>query len=553
MPTRPPARRLFLALAALLIGARGQSTSAFADELLPADRDVSEVIDHYIGAALEGAGVTPAPGIDDRLFIRRATLDLAGRIPTAAEVQAFLESPEPDKRARLVDDLLASPDYAFHHANWFDAMLLGGERVEKDWLTYLRAAAAEDYRWDEMFRQMMVGEADTEPQRHALTYLKRRADSADDMTNDTSRLFFGVSINCAQCHDHPLVDDWKQDHYFGFKRFFDRTFLTRGDRLAEKYGGEVKFKTVGGVEKTAAFMFLTGAVVEEPPREKSKEELKKEDELIKQAMKEKDAPHPPAPEFSPRAELVKLALTPENAPMLARAMVNRTWARFLGYGIVHPLDQIHSANPPSHPELLDWLTRDFQQHEFRLKRLIRGIVLSEAYARGSEWTGDKEKRPYPYLFAVAQTRVLTPRQYGLSLIVASSSPSQFSPAAKPEDWPARRESLENQSHGLAGQLEWPTEHFQVSVDEALLFSNSERVQNDYLRDSNDKLVGHLKTIEDPAETIRVAFRNVLSREPDESELSAFSAFIESRADRPADALRQIVWALLTSPEMRFNY
>jgi hypothetical protein len=401
-----------------------------------------------------------------------------------------------------------------------------------------------------MFREMIVGDEDAEPEKFALVYLKQRAREADDMTNDTSRLFFGVSVNCAQCHDHPLVDDWKQDHYFGFKSFFDRTYLTKGNRLAEKYSGQVKFKTTEGEDKLAKFMFLTGDVVEEPKAEKSRDEVREEDELVKRAMKDdKFTPKPPA--FSPRAEFVKLALQPENSGMLAQSIANRVWARFMGMGLVHPLDQIHSANPPSHPELFAWLTRDLQTHEYRLKRLVRGIVLSDAYARGSRWTaGDA---PYGDYFAFSPPRVLTPRQYSLSLIVATTSPTQLPLDMKPEDWAKRREGWENQSYSLAGQLEWPSEHFQVSVDEALLFSNGDRVQNDYLRDSPDRLVGHLKEIKDRPEAIRAAFQNVLSREPDAEELAACEAYLAAREDRAVDALRQLVWALVTGPELRFNH
>lgn len=523
-----------------------------AADLLPADREIPAVVDHYINAKLKSSEAQAAPLASDLVILRRTTLDLAGRIPTLAEVEAYLSSTDPDKRTKLVDRLLASPDFAFHHANELEATLMENHAGDREFLAYLQKAAAEDRPWDQMFREIIMGQPDEDPEQHAMTFLKKRASDADQMTNATSRLFFGVAVNCAQCHDHPLVSDWKQDHYYGFKSFFDRTYQTARKTLAEKTYGEMKFKTVEGEEREASFMFLSGAKVEEPERELSKEEKKKADELVKKVMKDKEAPQPPIPDFSPRTELVKLALDEQNSRFFSRNIVNRIWARLMGQGLVTPLDQLHSENPPSHPELLDWLTRDLVEKGYHLKPLIRGIVLSDAYARHSEWTGEGEP-PRNYLFGKAQTRVMTPKQYALSLYIASSSPEKFPLDVKPEDWAKTREGYENAASGLARQMEYPTEHFQVSVDEALYFSNNDRVQSDFLRDSGDKLVGYLKTKENPVEIIRTAFRVTLNREPEPAEMNAFQEYLKQRNDRPVEGIQQITWALLTSPELRFNY
>jgi hypothetical protein len=201
---------------------------------------------------------------------------------------------------------------------------------------------------------------------------------------------------------------------------------------------------------------------------------------------------------------------------------------------------------------LDWLTRDTVEHGYQLKRLIRGIVLSNAYARDSRWTGEGEP-PREYLFGMAQPRVMTPKQYALSLSIASANPENYPLDVKPENWLKTREGLENSASGLSRQMEYPSEHFQVSVSEALYFSNNDRVQGDFLRDSGDKLVGYLKTKPDPEEAIRTAFRVTLNREPEPEEIPAFKQYLNQRTERPADGLGQIVWALLTSPELRFNY
>jgi hypothetical protein len=299
-------------------------------------------------------------------------------------------------------------------------------------------------------------------------------------------------------------------------------------------------------------MFLTGAKVEEPKREVSKEQRKQEEELIKKVMKDKDATPPKPPEFSPRSELVKLALDESNSRFFSRNIVNRLWARYFGRGLVHPLDQLHSENPPSHPELLDWLTRDTVEHGYHLKRLIRGMVLSDAYARDSRWTGEGEPPPDDR-FGQAVARVMTPKQYALSLSIASASPDKYPLEVKPEDWAKTREGLENTANGLSRQMEYPREHFQVSVSEALYFSNNDRVQSDFLRDSGDKLVGYLKSKTDPQEVIRSAFRVTLNREPDAEEIPVFKQYLDQRTERANEGISQIVWALLTSPELRFNY
>ena len=263
----------------------------------------------------------------------------------------------------------------------------------------------------------------------------------------------------------------------------------------------------------------------------------------------------PKPDFSPRAKLVELALQAGNDQFFARAIVNRVWAMYVGRGLVHPLDQMHSSNPSSHPELLDWLARDLIGHQFELRRLVRGIVLSQAYARSSEWSGSTEL-PSADAFAVAQVRPLSPRQYSLSLRMASASPETYKPEAGGDEWQKRRDELERNSEGFANQFELPGENFQVGVDEALLFSNSPQFTDDYLRDSQDRLIGAIKPPadkpQDKAAQITTAYWSTLSRAPSADEISACEQYLGKRAE-PVVGLRQMVWALLTSPELRFNH
>ena len=186
-----------------------------------------------------------------------------------------------------------------------------------------------------------------------------------------------------------------------------------------------------------------------------------------------------------------------------------------------------------------------------MRRLIRGLVASEAYARSSRWEGDEW--PRESLLAVAPVRPLTPMQYAASLHIAAANPDKLSADVQPEEFERRIESLENAARGIAGALDQPGEDFQVSVTEALYFSNNDRVRNDLLRDSGESLVGKLKTLDDDRQVIETAVWSAFGRPPDEEEIAALEAYLRERADRRDESLRQLVWSLLTSSELRFNY
>ncbi len=540
-------RLTFSALALLLAG----TSPAFADELLPSGKPIEEVVDHYIDARLRQQGVTPAPQADDANLVRRLTLDLAGRIPTAAEARAYVASNDSGKRVKLVERLMGSPGFVRHQADAFDVMLMGtGTNRGRSLNDYLTRALKENRPWDRIFRELVLPDERDAAQKGASEFLRSRIMDLDRLTSEVSVVFFGVNVSCAQCHDHPKVDDWKQDHFYGMKAFFNRTF-DNGGFLAERDYGEVRFKTTKGQEKLAKMMFLTGRGVDDPAgtRKPTGEEQRKERELF-EAAKRKRQP-PPAPKFSARAKLVETALQPGQSDFFARAIVNRLWHRVFGHGLVMPLDQMHSANEPSHPELLQWLACDLVEHRYDLRRLVRGLVLSKAYARSSRWEGGPA--PRPNLFAVARLRPLTPMQLATSLRLATADPSSLPASLKPEEFEKRIEQMESSARGFARDFEQPGDDFQVSVIEALLFSNSDRIQRDLLADGGDRLIGRLKQIKDTKELIDVVVRNVLSRASTEEEQRLLGDYLKRRADRPVEACRQMVWALLTGSEFRFNY
>lgn len=494
--------------------------------------------------------VQPVGLIADPHVLRRTTLDLAGRIPTLRELEQFLADDSQQRRTALVDRLLNSADYRFHQANELEALLLGTRGSKSEFLEYLREASAVNRPWSEMFRDMVAGNSE-EKWKGGQYFLLSRIKEVDDMTNDTSKLFFGVSINCAQCHDHPLVADWAQDHYYGMKSFFSRTYATKSNILADKFSGSVKFTTTAGEEKPASFMFLSGKVISEPEDTRTAEQRKADDKQVSKQMKEADVAPLRLPDFRPREQLVRLALDDTEERFFARSIINRLWLRFYGRGLVDPPDQMHSENPASHPELLDWLAADLVQHGFDLKRTIRGMVLSENYLRRSEWSSESDP-PAADLFAVAATRVLSPRQLGLSLVVATSNPDRWSEPQAGEDWDQKRTQLEQQAAHWANQFELPSDYFQVSVDEALLMSNNERLQQDLLRESNDRLMGKLTKLS-PDEAIVTAYRAILTRDPTPRETEICESYLNNYSEEPGTGLRHLVWAMLASPEFRFNH
>ncbi len=517
-----------------------------ADDLLPPTQPIEQAVDHYVILRLQEENVKPAGPADDSTLLRRLMLDLVGRIPTPAETRAFVESTDPDKKVKLVERLLASPAAVRHLATDLDATLMAGYRNSiRDFLT---RALTSGQSWDRIYRALMVPDESNPALKGASDFLQVRVKDQDRLTAEVSSLFFGVNVSCAQCHDHPLVQDWKQDHFYGLKSFLSRTF-DNGGFLGERELGLVKFKTTKGQEKTARMMFLTGKTVADASlREPSGDEIRKDKELFEKHKRTKTPP--PAPKFSARRSLVELSLQPDQRGFFARNIVNRLWYRLFGRGLVMPLDQMHSENPASHPELLDFLARDTAEHGYDLRRLIRGLVLSQTYARASRW--HSSTLPPPYLFAVTRVRPLTPMQLALSLRLATTDTSRVQ-AGKPEEFEKFVEGQESSARGFASLLEQPGEDFQVGVSEALLFSNGDRLSQEFLTDGTDRLIGRMKACKEAREAIHVAVSATLCRGPQADELAVLEKFLKERQDRPVDAYRQLVWALITSAEFRFNH
>ena len=516
-------------------------------QIPPADGAISTVIDHFVEKKLSGRNVIPAPAAPPETRLRRLMLDLHGRIPTMAEMDAFLagNGTQEDWQTR-VDRLIEAKGFDRFQAHELNWLLMDGQGTE--FQKYLDLAASDRKGWDEIFRDVVTGQADPDKRPGVDHFLRQRLSDADKMANDVSVRFFGVNISCAQCHDHPYVKDWTQDTYYGMKSFFSRTF-DNGGFVAEREYGLVTYKTTKNEDKNAGLKFFGGTELVEPASVEPDEDRKKvERQQLEEYKKNKQVP-PPA-KYSRRARLIEAGLAENQEHWFSRAIVNQVWHRFFGYGLVMPLDQMHGENEPSHPELMLWLARDLAAHDYDLRRLIRGIVTSRTWQRDSLWeSGD---RPPLNLFAVSHPRPLVPRQYAVSLKFATSAPETFGAnGLAPEEVEKRIENTERSAAGYERWFERPGENFNVAVEEALFLSNSAEVQSQLF--DGGGLMKSLETLTKPEEQIRLASRAILLREPSADEVSMLSGFLDERGDQPRDALRQMVWAILSSSETRFNY
>lgn len=535
------------ALLALPMGAFGQETPA--PPVRPPVSSPSEAIDYYLDAALKSTGATPAAEASPEVLLRRTTLDLVGRVPTPYERRVYLADPSPHRRQHMVERLMASPEYVEHQADAYNDLLMGFNNGSLH--AYLKTALAQNRPWDGIFQDLVLSQ-----EKNAAPFLKSRVKDHDKLTNDVSVIFFGLNISCAKCHTHPFVTDWTQDRFYGMKSFFNRTF-EHGDWVGEQSFGNVDFKTPAGESKTAALMFFTGALIDEPESKPLDNKAKKAWKAKLEQLKKKKEPAP-APSFSRRAALIDVALRSENQPFLARAIVNQLWKRHFGTGLVDPVDQMHPENPPVLPELLDWLSQDMIREGFDLRRLTQAIVMSEAYGRSSSWEPPSEDvaRPSRHLFAVAELRPLTPMQYAMSLRIGATRPEYFE-AKNEQEHSQKVLQLRNSAKGLARNFDPVVgDDFQISVTEALWMSNSKQAADQLLQDRKESIIQHLAELDSPQAQAEAAHLQVVGVPGPPSAIATIVDFLETGPDDEQarrQRLTHVTWSLLSSAGCRFNY
>ncbi len=350
--------------------------------------DPSAQIDQWIRAKWERQQLDPAARCSDREFVRRLYLDLAGRIPTTTEVNQFLADHDDDRRPRLIDLLLSSEDHVQHFTDLFDALLMGraaehkyAQRREHHWRSYLESVIRDNRPWNDVVAEILLARPQDPDQQGAVWFLYEREDHHQRIAESIAPAFFGLRIECAQCHDHMLADEIKQQHYWGLVAFFNRSKNERtanGPRVAESaIGGFSEFANIFGETSPNLLAFLGAETVHEDRPSKEQQQVDS-DTLYRPAA---DQAEPRVPKFSRRQQFVEHFVR-EN-PLIARALVNRVWAMLMARGLVHPFDQMDSVHAASHPELLDFLTNDFITSGHDIRRLVRAIARSEAYQLAS--------------------------------------------------------------------------------------------------------------------------------------------------------------------------
>jgi len=315
-------------------------------------------IDELVFAKLRRVGMPPSVVCDDATFSRRVSIDIAGRLPTATEAEAFLNSTDPKKRDKLIDRLLASTDYADYFANKWSALLrnkrsnasaMRGNFAFHGWI---RDSLHKNMRYDEFSRSVLAASGDMDRNPAATWY--REVKTMQTQMEDTAQLFLGTRMQCAQCHHHPF-EKWSQKDYYSFSAFFS----TVGRKPGRNPGEEIIYHT----------------------RKVAQTANKKDGGTVK-ATGLGDEPLDLTADDDPRHALVDWLSQPSNK-FFAHTLVNRYWKHFFSRGLVEPEDDMRETNPPVNPELLDGLAQHFIKSSFDMKDLIRTICQSQTYQLSS--------------------------------------------------------------------------------------------------------------------------------------------------------------------------
>lgn len=559
----------------VLVAMMALAGSATSAQDLPLRERVDRLIESACG------GVTAAPATDGE-FVRRVYLDLVGFIPSVDEARDFIDDPSPYKRERLIDDLLARPEHARRMQHVFDEMWMerrpGNSVPRADWGDFLFRAFAANEPYDRIVDRVLAADGTgTAAERAPSKFLLDRQAEPNQVTRDIGRIFLGRDMQCAQCHDHPLIEDYKQQHYYGIVAFLSRVSLytdpaTQQVSMAEKADGDVTFESVfkKGIKHTTGPRLLDGPSLEEPKVEATVTYL------VAPADKVRSVP------AHSRRAMLSNSLTNGSVPSFDRNIANRMWALMMKRGLVQPLDLDHSDNPPSHPELLDLLAGEFRSHGCDLNAFLRELAMTRTYQRSSEPPpGASEDVSEPSHFAVATLKPMSAEQFGWSVMQATGVLENYRKAeesklaANPKlgailgtdaERKARRpwvieqgvyEQLSGAANAFvplfsAGEARSP-DALDSSVHQALFLANGGTVQS-WLAPSGGNLTGRMMQASTPGQAAEDLYLTVLSRRPTPEEKAEVASYLEKAgAEQKPKAVQDLSWALLTSAEFRFQH
>ena len=510
------------------------------DDAFAAARVNQDAVDRSLVDQWKRLNVAPSPAAADASFVRRATIDICGTLPTPDEVGAYVQDSSTDKKLKLINRLLERPEHASYFAlKWADILQNRGgsysSRLQREGTTLLtewvRDSIAENKPYDRFVSEILTATGSQAQNPPTIWY--RTVRTTQDYVESVSQAFLGVRIQCAQCHHHP-AERWSQADYYSFAANFARVGRKGGFADAEVPTSEVIF-------------------------------LKDHGEVVHPRNGDVMSPRPlGGPDFKldryddPRAALAEWMTSPVN-PFFARTMANRMWGHFLGRGIVHPIDDSRSTNPPSNTALLDQLALDFVSSGYDVRRLIRVITMSAAYGVSSEPT--VHNRNDIQSFSRFQLRRLSAEVLldGISQVL--EVPTVF--AGGPGKFPTGTRAIELPDENV------PVNFLDVfgrpgrtsaceceraddpALAQALELVNSTEIQKKLT--AKDGYIARLGNNDEPhTANVREIFLKVFAREPRDNEKNAATEFLRSESDR-VEAYRTLLWSLLATNEFMFNH
>ncbi|MBP89599.1 MAG: S-layer protein [Planctomycetaceae bacterium] len=496
------------------------------------DLPIRNFIDRHLVTKLKQLRVAPASVADDGAFLRRATLQIAGRLPSPAETQAFLASDDSNKREQLIDRLLDSQDYADHFAQKWSDLLRNKRRGQTPRIPgtiafhrWIRNALASNLPYDQFVREIVTATGNVTVNPPAQWYAEVRY--LDRYVDDTAQVFLGLRIGCARCHHHPF-EKFSQDDYFGLAAFFSRVDRKGGAGVAERRADETIFVKATGEVKHP----LTDAVVVARGLDAPAIEL--------------------APYADPRHSLVDWMSDPDNE-YFARAFVNRMWAHFFGRGLVEPIDDMRVTNPASIEPLLDEFAAEFVESKFDMRQVIHTICTSTTYqlsSQANETNLDETQshsRFYPRRLAAEvlldATDQVTDVKTGFSGLPSGTRAVQL----PDEDYSNKFLTLFGRpKRESACECERTA---QPSLSQSLFVLN-----DSFLLGKATSSAGYAAKLSADNraddEKLRELFLTVFSREPSEQELHDATAYIRSEKD-VRKAYGNLLWALMSTKEFMY--
>jgi len=522
-------------VAAFFLAAPVLADRAWADDA----QNLADLIDRQIEARWAKDGITPAPLAGDAEYLRRVSLHVTGTIPTVSEARDFLRNESIGHRRRLVDELLESPRYITNFSNFWTRVMMPESSTDiqsiaqrPGFQAWLRQHLGNNTHYDALVYELLTTPLAGDRGMNAvmqnagslspIAFFTTKQIKPENLAAATSRMFMGIRIECAQCHNHPH-DSWKQEDFWGYAAFFagiERTSRGDGDIGVVKEVFDRRELTIPDRETVVQATYLDGT----QPQWKSK--------------------------ISSRRTLADW-LTSKQNPYFAKAIVNRLWGHFFGVGIVEPIDDFGGTNVASHPELLDELAADFAAHDYDLKYLIRGITSSLTYQRTSRKTHASQTEPQQ--FARMAVQGLTGEQLFDSIAVAVGHLEAFQatpPFAFNQGGP-RTEFLEL----FAPDSTSPTER-QTSILQALSLMNGQFTASSTSLDQSSTLAAVAEfPFKKSADRIEALCLAALSRKPTQEELERLTKYVDSGgpAKNQKQALADVFWALLNSSEFLFNH